>query len=389
MNPCEIILAYWTKQVKELFPELHSYQQETLAYCTLGMVQAGSAVMQQVAETMAEYLDSETKVVSHERRMQRFTENERIDVDACWKTFLEKIFPFFQKKKLFLVLDNTPYTKEDTIVYLGILIYGRTLPIAWCIMPQQEHWDRSQWEIVETLFQQVAPYLQGAECTLLADRGLSCLELMRLCQRQAWHYVLRLKQEEWFRKKFRHCFHDWAQCKQFIKKAGEQWYGEVLLWKEHQLRTGLSICWEEGYKEPWILVSDLPASHMRVTDYSKRMKVEATFQDQKSRFLDIESCQFKRREHLHRWLFAVFLSLWWLHHLGSSCLHHGHRNRVDRADRRDKGVLRIGHVWFKQIQKKARLNFSVQTKARVMAQLARCLPFFHREGRLCFSIYLN
>jgi hypothetical protein len=46
-------------------------------------------------------------------------------------------------------------------------------------------------------------------------------------------------------------------------------------------------------------------------------------------------------------------------------------------------------VWFKQIQKKARLNFSVQTKARVMAQLARCLPFFHREGRLCFSIYLN
>jgi hypothetical protein len=104
MNPFETILAYWTKQVKELFPELHSYQQETLAYCTLGMVQAGSAVMQLVAEAMAEYLDSETKIVSHERRMQRFTENERIDVDACWKTFLEKIFPFFQRRKCFSCL---------------------------------------------------------------------------------------------------------------------------------------------------------------------------------------------------------------------------------------------------------------------------------------------
>jgi len=389
MNPCETILAYWTKQVKELFPELHSYQQETLAYCTLGIVQAGSAIMQLIAEAMTEYLDSETKVASHERRLQRFLENERIDRDGCWKTFIEKILPSFHQKKMVLVLDNTPYTTMATIVYLGILVYGRVLPIAWCVMPQQEHWDRGQWEIVGAMFKQVASSLQGVECTLLADRGLSCLALIRLCEHMKWHYVLRIKQEEWFRKKFRHLFHDWVQSHQFIKKEGEQWYGEVILWQEHQFRTGMSICWEKGYEEPWILVSDLRASHARVTDYGKRMKVEATFQDQKSRFLNIECCQFKRIEHLHRWLFAVFLAMWWLHHLGSSCLHHGHRARVDRADRRDKGVMRIGHVWFKQIQKKARLDFSVQTKARVMAHLARCLPLFHRRGHLCFSIYLN
>lgn len=152
MNPFEVVLAHWHKQVKELFPQLHSYQQETLAYCVQGIVQAGSAVMQKVAETMTEYLDSETKIVSHERRMQRFTENERIDVYECWKTFLETILPYFKGKRMTLVLDPTPYTETSTIVYLGILVSTRVLPIAWCIMPQKEKWDRGQWEIIGTLF---------------------------------------------------------------------------------------------------------------------------------------------------------------------------------------------------------------------------------------------
>jgi hypothetical protein len=235
----------------------------------------------------------------------------------------------------------------------------------------------------------VAPYLEGAECTLLADRGLSCLELIHLCRQVGWHYVLRIKQEEWFRKKYRQSFHNWLQCKYFIKKEGQEWYGEVILWKEHEFRTYMSICWEQGYEEPWILVSDLRSSHARVTDYGKRMKVEATFQDQKSRLLDIECCQFKRKEHLHRWLFIVFLAIWWLVQLGSSCLHHGHRDLVDRADRRDKGIMRIGRLWFKLMQKRSRLDFQARTQAPVVARLARCLPFFHREARLCFSIYLN
>src|ERR1051326_8463483 len=81
------------------------------------------------------------------------------------------------------------------------------------------------------------PYLQGCECTLLADRGLSCLELIHQCQQMGWHYVLRIKQEEWFRKKYRQHFHDWLQFKHFIKKEGEEWYGEVILWKEHEFRT--------------------------------------------------------------------------------------------------------------------------------------------------------
>ena len=70
-------------------------------------------------------------------------------------------------------------------------------------------------------------------------------------------------------------------------------------------------------------------------------------------------------------------------------MHHGHREQVDRKDRRDKGLLRIGRLWLRAILKKANAALSPQTRSRIAAQLANCLPFSHRKQRLCFSIYLH
>lgn len=91
MNASDLLLDQWTQQVKELFPALHSYQQQTVALCVQGILQSGNAVMQRVAETLWEQLSSETKMVSYERRWQRFVANERIEVQACWQTFLQQV----------------------------------------------------------------------------------------------------------------------------------------------------------------------------------------------------------------------------------------------------------------------------------------------------------
>jgi hypothetical protein len=119
------------------------------------------------------------------------------------------------------------------------------------------------------------------------------------------------------------------------------------------------------------------------------MRVEATFQDSKSRGCMIECSQFKQRTHLDRWLLVVFLAIWWIAHLGSSCIHHGHRHQVDRTDRRDKGLLRIGRLWLKAILKEVNRDLRCLNNRLVAARLANCLPFHHRNARLCFSIYLQ
>jgi len=305
MNASDLLLEQWSQQVKELFPNLHRYQQETLAFVVQGIIQSGNAVMQRVAESAWEYLSSEVKIISHERRFQRFVDNERIEVDTCWSHFLQQILSYWDHKPMTLILDLTPYTDESTIVYVGLLVQSRVLPLGWQVMPQQEQWEQGQWELVRQLFDQIASHLSGPSCTLLADRGLTCLTLIKLCKQFGWHYVLRIKNEEWFRKQFRHFYRDWQQGKQMVKKEGEQWYGKVLLWQEHSLEIWLSACWEEGYEEAWFLISDLCASIKRVREYAKRMKVESTFQDQKSRGCLIECSRFTNRDHLHRWLFGL------------------------------------------------------------------------------------
>src|SRR5436305_7921097 len=138
MNACDLLLAQWSQQVKELFPNLHHYQHQALALSVQGVIQSGNAVMQRVAEAMWEYLSSETKMVSHERRLQRFVANERIEVHTCWKQFLQHVLPYWSNKPVTLVLDMTPYTKEATIVYVGLLVHSRVLPLGWRVMPQQE-----------------------------------------------------------------------------------------------------------------------------------------------------------------------------------------------------------------------------------------------------------
>lgn len=389
MDASEVLLDQWTQQVKEVFPTLHCYQQETLALCVQGVVQSGSAVMQRVAETLWEHLSSQTKLVSYERRLQRFVANPRIEVEACWQTFLRQVLPYWHSKPVTLILDLTPYTAEATIVYLGLLVQSRVLPLAWSVMPQKEAWEQGQWEIVGHLFELVAPHLSSEQCTLLADRGLTCLTLIELCQRVGWHYVLRIKQEQWCRRRFGHIYRDWQQGKQLVTQPGEHWYGKVLLWQEHQFACWLSACWEPGYEEAWLLISDRPASHQRVSEYGRRMRVEATFQDQKRRGCMIECSQFRQRDHLDRWLLVVYLAIWWIAHLGSSCIHHGHRAQVDRKDRRDKGLLRIGRLWLKAMLKEANRDLRRLSDCPVAARLANCLPFYHRNARLCFSIYLR
>jgi Transposase DDE domain len=390
MNAFDLLLDQWTHQVKELFPQLHAYQQQSLAFCVQGLLRSGNAVMQRVAEEVWEHSDSPTKMVSHERRLQRFVANERIDVDACWDDFLRQVLPFWQDRTVTLILDMSPYTDEMTITYVGLLVRGRVLPLCWCLQPQQESWDRGQWDLVADLFGRIAPWLSSERCTLIADRGLSCLELIRLCKKVGWHYLLRIKQDEQFRRKFRHWYHDWQSGKEVIRKAGDQWYGKVLLWQEHAYETWLSACWEVGYEEPWLLISDRHASHRRVSEYARRMSVEATFQDQKSRGCLIECSRFSNRDHLHRWLFVVFVALWWSAHLGGSCIHNGYREQVDRKDRRDKGVLRIGRLWLIAILKKAnRALVAGEHPSRIAVQLARCLLFSPRQKRLFFSICLQ
>jgi len=106
------------------------------------------------------------------------------------------------------------------------------------------------------------------------------------------------------------------------------------------------------------------------------MRVEATFQDSKSRGFNIEASWIVDRTHLDRLLLALFLAMWWVSHLAAACIHHGQRPRFDRLDRRDKSIFRLGRLWLLDILRRSKNR----------AALKWCLPFKKEANGWRFSL---
>ena len=193
------LCSQWHGQVKHFFTMLHGHQKKVLALFVLGAIKAESIVVQRVAEELL--TETEAKVPSIERRLARFVANERIVVSQVWKQFLGQVLPYWHGKPIRLILDCTPCGDTATIVYLGLLVQSRVLPLMWRVMPLQEEWQEEQWQLVGAMFDVVHSHLAGCECTLLADRGLSGAPLVKLCRDRQWHYVLRICKEHTVRRK--------------------------------------------------------------------------------------------------------------------------------------------------------------------------------------------
>ena len=366
MNTSSVLWTNWHEQLKDLLRGIHGHQKKTLAFFVLGIVLSGSAVMQRVAETLYERGLSQAKMSSIERRLARFIANERIVVLVIWELFLAQVLAPFRGQHLFFVLDNTPFRDELTIVYLGLLVHSRVLPVAWAVMPAHTTWDEGQWDIVGRLLDQVCVHLPDTSCTLIADRGLAGMPLVRLCTSHGWHYLLRIRAEHTCRRYHKGKLErTWKRFDQIVLKPGYRWYGTARVWQEETLETYVSLVWDTGCEEPWLLISDEGAGRRHVQAYAWRMRVEATFQDGKSRGFNIEASWIVDRTHLDRLLLALFLAMWWVSHLAAACMHHGQRQRFDRVDRRDKSIFRLGRLWLLDILRR------VQNRA----SLKRCLPF--------------
>src|SRR5207245_2809644 len=171
-------------------------QKKTLALFVLGIVLSGTVVLQRIAESLFLHGICEAKMTSIERRLARFVGNSRIVVSQIWKGFMSQMLAYWRDQKLRLVLDCTPMDERACIVYLGLLVHSRVLPVAWCVMPAQEKWEQGQWEIVGRLLDSIIPHLGEADCTLLADRGLASFALVQLCQNRKWHYLLRVCKDQ-------------------------------------------------------------------------------------------------------------------------------------------------------------------------------------------------
>jgi hypothetical protein len=348
-------------QLTAMLPDIHKTRVRTLALFTLGLLWAEAVALPQVART----LPLTAKWSSLERRLARFVANPKVDPDAIWTTLLPSLLAARAGQPIEVVFDPTPHQHRFTLLALGLIDHRRVLPLAWCVAPQQSEWDDTQLTYLTALAQMVDQALPaGCHVTLIADRGITSPGVMALCRDLGWSFVLRLSVSANQTNRVRIAGQEQALWT-LITRPGPRFAGPVELYKQAGwIAVEVTVHWPTRFADPWVIVSDRPAGSAMIRAYRRRFRVEATYQDCKRRGWNVEGSKLSEADRLHRLLLALHLALWWAHQLGRRVIRAGVRPHYDRADRREKGVFRLG-------------------REHLMAELLhdRCPPLPFREVR--------
>jgi hypothetical protein len=250
-------------------------------------------------------------------------------------------------QELVLAFDPTPHRDRFTVLCLGVVCHRRALPLAWRVVPQQAPWPARLGELFAALAGEVAAALPaGCTVTLVADRGLVGPELVDRCRAAGWHLVLRLRAGAGEATRVRLGGGPERRLAELVRGPGQRWAAPAAVFKQAGWRAGhLTIRWDRGAAEPWVLFSDRPGGGDRVREYRRRARAEATYADCKARGWAVERSKVADPARLERLLLALHLALWWAHQLGLRAIRRGARRRFDRADRRDLALVRLGRAW--------------------------------------------
>ncbi len=343
MSTRQTLFHDWTTQVGELLPGVRVTRSRTLARMVFGMVRSGSVTLLKVAAATPARVNH----ASTEQQLRRWLANPKVDVAGVWRQALPSLLASRAGRDLKLVLDPTPQNATASIVMIGLICRTRTLPLAWRVLPGAATWPQSLTEVVRELVGEIVTAMPaGCTVTLIGDRGLTSAELVDVCREVGWNALFRLSADERQGCTVRCADGRTGRVWDLVTGPGQRWSGAVALFKGSGWRTvELTIRWDVGRADPWILLSDRPAGYARVREYRSRMHVEATYADCKTRGWDIEASKVTKLDRLDRLLLSLHLAYWWSMQLGLRAIRRGERARFDRKDRRDLSVVRIGRAW--------------------------------------------
>jgi hypothetical protein len=289
-----------------------------------------------------------------EKQFRRWLRNPLVEPEALWSEVTPRLLATWAGSDLTLVLDGTPHGQTWTILTIGVVSSDRVLPLAGIVKAQQEPWTQSTADAIRAACTRIAASTpSGSSVTLVADQGLIGPRLIDLCQELGWHFTLRFNASAAPTTRVRTRDGRERSIVELLprrsRRSSRQVVVEAAIYRHFGWRHGwLTIHWGRGYREPWVLFSDLPGGAARVRAYRQRVRIEATFQDLKTRGWHLESSHLRDADRLERLLVALFLAYWWMHALGRRVLRSGLRRRFDRAGRRTASVVKLGQAFCRE-----------------------------------------
>lgn len=276
---------------------------------------------------------------SKTRRIQRLLSNPAIRVREWYEPVARTIIRRVAHNQIHLVVDGSKVGFGHQLLLVTIAYRKRTIPLAWTwVKSCRGH--SSSWKQKALLSYVHSLMPPQTKVIVVGDSEFGEVEVQKLLKSWRWKYILRQKGRYLFKVKGQPTL---QRLDSLVHKPGQEvWLEGCRLTAKHLYPVNLLAYWKPGEKEPWLLATDLSDPHAVLKGYRLRMWIEETFGDLKRNGFDLESTHLRNFLRLSRLTLAVVLLYVWLVALGSKVIKSGQRRLVDRNDRRDFSIFRIG-----------------------------------------------
>jgi DDE family transposase len=271
------------------------------------------------------------------RRFTRFLKNDRQTIDAWFLPVAEQLLATLASQPIQVVMDGSTVGRGCLALMLSVVYHGRALPLCWVVVSAPKgHFPQATHQALLSQVQAIMP--KDAQVTFLGDGEFDGIDLQADLRTLNWSYVCRTASNILLTAHgVRFHISDLGPPRGESVAVTPAW-----MTAEEYGPVAVLALWEQQYKEPLYLVTNLSDLDRAVQLYKKRPHIETFFSDQKSRGFNIHKSHLSDPQRLSRLLLASCLAYLWMVYLGVCALQEEWRRLLHRRTRCDLSLFRLG-----------------------------------------------
>jgi hypothetical protein len=333
--PITELYHIWSQKIHQLRPNEHITRIRNFTWLLVGIYQSRSVHLSKVAEKVP----GNARLPSLTRRLSRFLDNPAVRVREWYTPIAQAIIQRAAEGEIRLIVDGSKVGFGHQLLLVAIAYRRRAIPLVWTWVKSNRGHSTSHKQ------KALLAYVHGlippkTRVILVGDAEFGEVEVQKLLKKWRWQYVLRQKGRYLFKSKGQRGF---QRLDSLVDKPGKSvWVPNCFLTAKYAYQINLLAHWKIGEKDPWFLATNLDYPTATLQAYRRRMWIEEMYGDLKGNGFDLESTHLRNFLRLSRLTLAVVMLYVWLVAFGSRVIKSGQRPLVDRNDRRDHSIFRIG-----------------------------------------------
>jgi hypothetical protein len=311
----------WKALIADHMGHLSGPQINVLALWSYGIVLAQACGLSRVAATLASQLGEKEGNLRQRLREWCWDKHDkqgkqRVDweVSQSFAALLKWILTHWasDERQLVLAIDATSLKEVFVVLSISVVYRGCAIPVAWAVLRegQKGSW-KGPWL---ALFQHLHGVIPADwQVLVMADRGLYARWLYDAIRGCGWHPFLRINLRNRYRP---HGTAAFLPMSQLLPSPGTAWAGRVTCFAHHSVEGTLLASWGAQYKEPWLILTDLPPELASAAWYGMRSWIEDSFKDFKRDGWQWQKTRMTDPDRAARFWLALAVATFWVVSVG-------------------------------------------------------------------------